>query len=92
MKRCLNDLFAYCAGEPELKTVREVGRYDDLFRGVGEYHVENFYCERELKTCPMHITQTDLVEHNGDALKVFSERAAALEAAYKKTHRSKSRS
>ena len=92
MRRCLNDIFAYCAGEPELKTVIEVTKYRDVSQGEVEYQEEHFYCEAALKGCPMHITQTELVEHHGDPLKVFNARAAALEAAYKKKHRSKSRS
>ena len=92
MNRCFNDVFAYCAGEPKLKRVIVVEEYRDLYRGKGEYEEEHFYCEAALKGCPMHITQEELAEHQGDVLKVFSERAAALEAAYKKTHRSKSRS
>jgi hypothetical protein len=60
MRRCLNDFFGYCTGEPQRTDKKESGFYADITGRIVPYMCALPHCEKDKKTCGLHkdFTQT----------------------------------
>lgn len=59
MWRCLNNLFGYCAGEPQSKSKEESRWEKDLGGKPQAYLCSIPHCERDPETCGLYLTFTE---------------------------------
>jgi len=66
MWRCLNDILAYCAGDPLRTMVDEEYSYTGFGGHLHKGVINRYHCELDPKTCGLYLTYA---EHYSEFLK-----------------------